>query len=319
MSEAMLKALEFFGISSLMGWIMLFSGLHSQRDTRRREAREYTRTTGQIVDYVGREVPSGKRGHTVYWTPVVEFTADGRLCRFEYAYNLDRKQHPVGEKADVLYDVGNPSHFHLESDASFYHGGSSVMRIGLIWIIASLALSIVLSVLVGGASLRELTFFGSGLKKTEQTQNVSVKESFQYEVKSDNTAVIRDYAGADDELTLPVMLDGHLVTGIANGAFMSAHQLTSLHVPGTIVDIPAGAFAGCVGLSEVSLGEGVSIIDRSAFAACMSLRDVMLPASLNYIADDAFPDDCAAVFHVAANSLAEQYCREKGLQVQIEP
>ena len=62
---------------------------------------------------------------------------------------MDRDKYPVGKTVDILYDVSDPTHFHLEEDPEFLRPGGDV-RIGIIWIIASAVfVYVVLTVVYG--------------------------------------------------------------------------------------------------------------------------------------------------------------------------
>ena len=144
-----LKMLAFFAATSWVAWILLFMGLQTKRESRRRCETEHTRTAGTIVDYARREHRGG-RNSRVYWVPVVEFTADGQKYREEYANSMDRERYPAGSEVDILYDVSSPSRFHLEADPVFSDPGGGAIRISIVWILAGAALTILLAVFVGG-------------------------------------------------------------------------------------------------------------------------------------------------------------------------
>ena len=144
-----LKMLFFFAVTSFIGWIMLFTGIGTRRDVQRRNDRERARTTGTIVDYVRKVRPMG-RSTRVSWHPVVEFTADGERCRLEYDGYTDREQFPLGMELEILYDVSDPSHFHLEANPVYTNNGATAIRVAVIWILASAALTLILAVFVGG-------------------------------------------------------------------------------------------------------------------------------------------------------------------------
>ena len=145
------KMLFFFAVCSFAAWFLLFAGIGTRRDAKSREDRENTRTTGVIVAYVPHEMRTGRRGSMVSWRPIVEYTAEGQSCRGEYDNSMDRAQFPEGMNVEVLYDVSAPDHFHLEADPVFIHKGAGAIRVALIWILASAALTILLAVFVGGA------------------------------------------------------------------------------------------------------------------------------------------------------------------------
>ena len=152
MDEMTMKMLMFFGYTSLFGWIFLFVGIGAMREKRRREAREYTRTTGVIVDYVARKLSNRHTRGSIWWMPVVSFTADGQEYRLENSNHMDRETCPVGQTVDVIYDVSDPTHFHLASDSAYENGGRTAMKVAVIWILASAAVTVALAVFVGGAS-----------------------------------------------------------------------------------------------------------------------------------------------------------------------
>jgi len=152
MNEMLTKMLQFFGLSSLFGWIILVSGIRSRREQRRRELFEYNRAMGHIAEYAAKE-KTGKYGKYIVYCPIVEFTANGRLVRREYENNLNRDDHPVGTEVAVLYDMCQPEHFHLESDLAFARGAGNLIKIGLIWIVLAAALTLALAVFVGGLHL----------------------------------------------------------------------------------------------------------------------------------------------------------------------
>lgn len=145
------KMLLFFVASSLAAWPLLFAGLGTRRDVRRRNETEYTRTAGVIVDYVQKSIRRGRGGMTTYWKPVVEFTAEGQAFRLVNENMMDREKYPVGAEVDILYDVSDPTRFHLAEDPVFTDPGGGAIRIAVVWILACAALSVILAVFVGGA------------------------------------------------------------------------------------------------------------------------------------------------------------------------
>ena len=108
-------------LTSLGGWIFLYIGLAGLREARNRQQKERARATALVVDYVSKKHiyrhrrRSGVRQTRVVtlWKPVVEFTVDGKTCRFESREPFQREKLPVGSHEDVLYDPDDPAHFHL--------------------------------------------------------------------------------------------------------------------------------------------------------------------------------------------------------------
>ena len=319
MDEITTKSLLFFLIVSGMGWIILLVGIRSHREQKNREIWEYSRTTGTIAEYVRKETRTYSRGvrRIVYWCPVIAFTAEGRPFRLEYENRLNQEEHPVGQTVDVLYDINNPEHFHLDCDPAFSKGSGNIMRLGLVWILASAALTVALAVFVGGVSLdfdglvRRILGQNTPVTKIEKTKSSAADRDFQYIEQPNSTVLIKSYSGSAEKLTVPVLLDGHIVSGLTMGAFSRCPNLRMLTVPGHVKSIPTMSFVACLSLTDLTIGEGVQSIGSQAVLLCPSLQNVSLPASLTGISDDAFPDDCTALFHVVGGSPAEAFCRKK--------
>lgn len=152
MNDELLAFLISFALLSIPGWMLLFMGLKTRREARLREDREHTRTTGVIVDHVRKTMRVGRNGGTrVLWKPVVEFSAEGQSYHLEYDNYMDREKHPVGKAVDILYDVGDPTRFHLDEDPMFLRHGGAV-PIGILWIIGSAVFTLVVVMLTFGES-----------------------------------------------------------------------------------------------------------------------------------------------------------------------
>ncbi len=142
-----------FALLSIVGWILLFMGIRSRREARLREDTEHTRTTGVIVDHVRKTIRTGRNGGSrVFWKPVIEFSAEGQDYHLEYGNFMDREKYPVGKTIDILYDVSDPSRFHLEEDPMFLRHGGAV-PLGIIWIIGSAVFVFVIVAVVFNESM----------------------------------------------------------------------------------------------------------------------------------------------------------------------
>ena len=315
--ELEIKMLLFFAAFSFAAWILLFTGLSMRRQKRKREISETTRVTGTIVDYVSRDLNIGRKVPRHVWIPVIEFTY-GKTYRLQYNDSLDREKHPVGESVDLLFDLNDPTHFHLEADENYANGGVNAIRVAAVWILLAAVLSVALAVFVGGYQGDFSLFRRQLARPRSQTreEQTGTAQQFSYRVQSDSTAVIQSYQGDDIRLVIPAILDGHIVSGFSGTGFTRSVDLQELSIPGTVSTIPMGTFIACVRLQKLTLREGVRSIGSKAFHMCMSLETVTLPASLTSIADDAFPDSCAAVFMVRRDSEAERWCLEKGFAVE---
>lgn len=78
------------------------------------------------------------------------------------------------------------------------------------------------------------------------------------------------------------------VKKLGGGAFRECARLDSVHISGSIRQLPTAVFFGCSTLKGAELGEGVEVIGSNAFRKCMSLESVTLTKSLRNIESCAF-------------------------------
>ncbi len=107
------------------------------------------------------------------------------------------------------------------------------------------------------------------------------------------TCVVAGYeeGAVNGHLVIPseAVYNGHAlaVTIIDAGAFSSCTSLTSVDLPGSLIDFPA-AFDGCTSLESVKLNEPLKKISVSAFSNCYALSSIEMPESLTEIGMVAF-------------------------------
>ena len=78
------------------------------------------------------------------------------------------------------------------------------------------------------------------------------------------------------------------MTKIGDGCFWNCHNLTSITIPDSVVDVGAYSFEDLVNLQSVVFGNSVARIDYGAFEGCSGLTSVTLPDSLTSIESFAF-------------------------------
>ncbi|MCD8099057.1 MAG: leucine-rich repeat domain-containing protein [Oscillospiraceae bacterium] len=101
------------------------------------------------------------------------------------------------------------------------------------------------------------------LKPAENKPVVYVQGNVDdYEVvqKSDGYYITRFNGFEEEEMTIPSMIDGKEIKGIAENAFL-----------------------GCVTVKTVHISEGIEVIENCAFKKCKSLENVTLPDTLRRI------------------------------------
>lgn len=118
----------------------------------------------------------------------------------------------------------------------------------------------------------------------------------------------RDYEVPTGDVVIPetVTHDGttYRVTTIANYAFYSCEQLTSVTIPASVTLIGEGVFFGCTALRHVSIPESVTNMAPYVFYSCSSLQSVELPQSLTYMGDGMFCS-CTSLKEVAVPELID--------------
>lgn len=114
------------------------------------------------------------------------------------------------------------------------------------------------------------------------------------------------------------------VREIGEAAFAACAALKTLTIPPNVKRIGKKAFLGCAALETVYISEGVEELGAGVFAKCSKLRKVYIPASIQCIRDKeensldlelfaACPD---VTVICPKQSVAESYCREKGVRYQ---
>lgn len=114
------------------------------------------------------------------------------------------------------------------------------------------------------------------------------------------------------------------VREIGEAAFAACAALRTLTIPPNVKHIGKKAFLGCAALETVYISEGVEELGAGVFAKCSKLRKVYMPASILCIRDKeensldlelfaACPD---VTVICPKQSVAELYCREKGVRYQ---
>ena len=114
------------------------------------------------------------------------------------------------------------------------------------------------------------------------------------------------------------------VREIGEAAFAACAPLRTLTIPPNVKRIGKKAFLGCAALETVYISEGVEELGARVFAKCSKLRKVYMPASIQCIREKeensldlelfaACPD---VTVICPKQSVAESYCREKGVRYQ---
>ena len=124
-------------------------------------------------------------------------------------------------------------------------------------------------------------FCGLGITVSADNTNVEVNSEgdtssyvLKYNELSDGTLEVCGFENNTSEvdLIIPSEYNGKHITKIADSAFKSNWDITSLTVSETVDSIGAYAFADIIGPSSVVIPHGVTYIGCSAFASSSNTR-----------------------------------------------
>ena len=96
--------------------------------------------------------------------------------------------------------------------------------------------------------------------------------------------------------------DALIVKGLTKivPSYRNNREITSVEIPGSILEIGRMAFNGCENLTKATLGEGVQTIDSLAFAHT-AIDEIKFPESLTTIGTQAFSYIPAEIVEIPGN------------------
>lgn len=151
----------------------------------------------------------------------------------------------------------------------------------------------------------------------EAAEDFPTDGEFEYIELHDGNVQIVQYVGTQGMVKIPDKLSGKTVTTINEKAFSGKDNLISVEIPGSIEEIPSGAFMQCSNLQTVTIMEGVRSIGVVAFWECKQLKSITIPASVITIGWDnasVFPFDTSHLHaFVKQGSFAEGYCKTNNI------
>lgn len=135
--------------------------------------------------------------------------------------------------------------------------------------------------------------------------NVRTSGVYTYKIKGNGTLTITDFNwdqhGYDNDVFIPIQIDGYSVTGIENEAFAvdkcSNQNTIELHIPNGIVTIGDFAFKNAH-FSYVSIPASVQLIGKGAFANCRNLSKFYVDAN-----NPVYATIDSVLFHKASKQL----------------
>ena len=112
---------------------------------------------------------------------------------------------------------------------------------------------------------------------------------FSYTLDANGNATITAYNGTESNLTIPNIIDGHVVSTIGEHAFDESRNSTNgsiiknLVISEGIIIIDGWAFTGCENLESVKLPESLTKLDWQIFLGCAKLSNINIPKKLTYL------------------------------------
>ena len=245
---------------------------------------------------------------------VLRFRTENGDVRTTRRVPFARDIYSVGQTLHVRYDPARPADRQVVEELA---------ERGSLWPLGAVLMAV--SLLTMPAPLRRRVYAPLRLPAEvfhtddrQEKEDLRVQGDFRYALQADGRAELRGYTGRAESLTLPVLVDGHLVSGISPAAFFINTTLRELTIPAFFGEVPATTFFHCTGLRRVIIEAGIRSVGTMAFRECRELEEVYLPASITFLGARVFPDDCQAVFYVAPGSQAEAYCRRCGFRIAAE-
>ena len=114
------------------------------------------------------------------------------------------------------------------------------------------------------------------------TPPAALQAQFTY-TTNDGTITITKYTGSDGTVIIPSTTNGLPVTSIADSAFMSCSNLTSVIISTTVTFIGSSVFVGCSGLTKVTIPDSVIFIGNEVFDGCTKLTSVTIGSGVTRI------------------------------------
>lgn len=124
---------------------------------------------------------------------------------------------------------------------------------------------------------------------------------YKLNISSDDTAIIMNYRGDEEEVVIPEYIEDYHIVGIEEGAFSNSAYMESVTIPSSVTYIGVGAFENCGALEKVIVSEdnenytaqdGVlfnkDMTELVAYPIGMGAKEYAVPDGVTQIDDYAF-------------------------------
>lgn len=138
---------------------------------------------------------------------------------------------------------------------------------------------------------------------------------YTYTINDDGSAYITSYKGKGGDITVPLSIDGHLVSGLSHETFWENNLITSAVVEARLTSSPC--FYGCDNLISVTLSDGIEKITNYDFDYCFKLERLIIPDSVNSIELYPFSGCDNLVIYCSMDSYAEVYAMDNKISCKV--
>lgn len=187
-----------------------------------------------------------------------------------------------------------------------------------------------------------------------QFEDDNYEHSYYYRT-IDDLNLITGYNGTETQLTIPNVIDGVDIHGIADDTFKNNNTFTSVSLPENItyigenafngakllkevtkydntsqelraivesrstsedIVVSEGAFSNCPELTTVTFPEGITVLEENMLSNCQKLTTVSLPASLTEIKANVL-NDCGKLVEITFSGTEEEWEDITGIETFI--
>lgn len=90
-------------------------------------------------------------------------------------------------------------------------------------------------------------------------------EGFGYEIVKGNV-IIENWCNSNNKIIIPNEIDGKPVTGISAWGFAGSHEIYSIKIPDSVIDLYGRAFKNCIELFTIKVSKNLEYIGFDCFA-----------------------------------------------------
>ena len=137
-------------------------------------------------------------------------------------------------------------------------------------------------------------------------------EDFTYTVLPDKSTEIIKFTGEYENISIPSIIEGHIVTSIGASAFNHNEKLTSVTIPDSVIYIGDHAFSECTSLQSVVLPDDLLSLGELVFQGDVQLESITLPATLLHMGMNPF-DRCDKLTEIGISEENNFYSVENGV------